>query len=157
MDGKFNPFAILNKQEHIISIWIYQLRYGALRFSPTQVSLLQFFSHTKKVSNYITDNQYFNLLSIWQIHYVHWGQYSTPQYFSLQISKTLRYHSCLKIFWQFSRSQRNKSSLKKNSIFHVAMLLLPVIFHRPTLFSTTSTVTVSSTLSSVIFMADLPN
>ena len=95
MDGNLNPFAILNKQEHIIdiSIGIYQLRYGALRFSPTQVSLLQFFSHTKKVSNYITDNQYFNLLSLWQIRYVHRGQYSPPQCFSLQISKTLRYHS----------------------------------------------------------------
>ena len=49
-DGwKLNPFAILNKQGHIIdmSMGIYQLPYGALRFSLTQVSLLQFFSHTK--------------------------------------------------------------------------------------------------------------
>ena len=50
-DGwKLNPFPILNKQGHIIdmSMGIYQLRYrGALRFSLTQVSLLQFFSHTK--------------------------------------------------------------------------------------------------------------
>ena len=75
MDGNFNPFPTLNKQGHIIdiSVGIYQLRYGALRFSLTQVlvNLLQFFSHTKKASNYITDNQYFSLLMFWQIRYVH--------------------------------------------------------------------------------------
>lgn len=48
MDGKFNPFAILNKQG-TLSMGIYQLRYRALRFSLTQVSLLQFFSHTKEL------------------------------------------------------------------------------------------------------------
>ena len=123
-DGwKLNPFAILNKQGHIIdmSMGIYQLRYGALRFSLTQVSLLRFFSHTK-TSNYITDNQYFSMLMFWQIRYVNSQQYGPSQYFSLQLSKTLRYHSCLKIFWQFSRSQRiNKSSLKKKFIFHVSI------------------------------------
>ena len=133
---------------------IYQLRYGALRFSHTSEPTSVLFSY-KRASNYITDNQYFSLLMFWQIRYVHWRQCSPSQYFSLQISYTLRYHSCLKIFWQFSRSQRNRSSIKTNSIFHVAILLLPVIFRRPTLFSTTSTVTVSSTLSSVIFIADL--
>ena len=44
---KLNPFPILNKQGHIIemSMGIYQLRYGGLRFSLTQVSLL--FSYKK--------------------------------------------------------------------------------------------------------------
>ena len=51
---------------------IYQLRYGALRFSlthasePTSVLFLY-----KRASNYITDNQYFSLLMFWQIRYVH--------------------------------------------------------------------------------------
>ena len=38
MDRNFNPFAISNKQVHIIN-GVYQLRYGALRFSLRQVSL----------------------------------------------------------------------------------------------------------------------
>ena len=92
----------------------------------------------------------------------------------------MRYHSCL----TSGSSQRNRYGLKTNSIFHVAILLLPVLmpFHSrsilyiirkeeigagegdsartllnfpPTLFSTTSTVTASSTLSLAIFMADL--
>ena len=54
-----------------LSMGIYQLRYGALRFPLTKVSLLQFFSHTKKASNYITDNHYFSLLIFWLIRYVH--------------------------------------------------------------------------------------
>ena len=152
-DGwKLNPFPILNKQGHIIemSMGIYQLRYGALRFSLTQVYFSSFLIQT--------DNQYFSILMFWQIRYVNSGQYSPSQYFSLQLSKTLRCHLCLKIFRQFSRSQHiNKYSLKKRFIFHVAILLVPEIFHRPTLFSTTSTVTVSSTLSSVIFYATLPS
>ena len=44
---------------------IYQLCYGALRFSPAQVKLPQF--SYKIASNYITDNQYFSLLMVWQI------------------------------------------------------------------------------------------
>ena len=49
MDANFNPFATLNKQEDTLSMGLYQLRYDALRFSLTQVSLLQFFSHTKEL------------------------------------------------------------------------------------------------------------
>ena len=62
MDGNFNPFAILNKQEHIIN--------GNI---PVALQCVTFFSHTsdeptsvlfsyKRASNYITDNQYFSLL-----------------------------------------------------------------------------------------------
>ena len=39
MDRNFNPFAISIKQAHIINGNIYKLRYGALRFFLTQVSL----------------------------------------------------------------------------------------------------------------------
>ena len=52
MHGNCNPFAILNKQEQegTRTHYLYQLRYGALRFSLTQVmSLLQFFSRTKEL------------------------------------------------------------------------------------------------------------
>ena len=38
MDRNCNPFAILNKQAHIISGNLPELRYGELRFSLTQVS-----------------------------------------------------------------------------------------------------------------------
>ena len=37
MDQNCNPFAILNKQAHIISGNLPELRYGELRFSLTQV------------------------------------------------------------------------------------------------------------------------
>ena len=67
MDRNFNPFAtcILNKQGHM---GIYQLRYGALRFSLTHASerTSVLFSY-KRASNYITDNRYFSLLMFWQI------------------------------------------------------------------------------------------
>ena len=39
----------LRSNKHTLSKEIYQLRYGALRFSLIQVSLLQFFSHTKEL------------------------------------------------------------------------------------------------------------
>ena len=48
VDGNFNPFTILNKQGHIINGNI-PVALGALRFSLTQVSLLQFFSHKKGI------------------------------------------------------------------------------------------------------------
>ena len=38
MDRNFNPFAILNKQAHIISGNLPELRYNDLGFSVTQVS-----------------------------------------------------------------------------------------------------------------------
>ena len=38
MDRNFNPFAISNKQAHIISGILPELRYGELGFSLTQVS-----------------------------------------------------------------------------------------------------------------------
>ena len=50
---------------------IYQLRYGALRFSLTQVSLTSVLFSYERASNYITDNQYFSLLMFWQIRYFH--------------------------------------------------------------------------------------
>ena len=40
MDRNFNPFAISNKQAHIISGNLPELRYGDLGFSLTQVSPL---------------------------------------------------------------------------------------------------------------------
>ena len=70
IDGNFNPFAILNKQEYIINENI-----------PVALRCVTFFPHTseptpvlfsyKRVSNYITDNQYFSLIIFWQIRYVH--------------------------------------------------------------------------------------
>ena len=70
MDGNFNSFAILNKQEYIIN--------GNI---PVALQCVTFFSHTseptsvllsyKRASYYITDNQYFSLLIFWQIRYVH--------------------------------------------------------------------------------------
>ena len=38
MDRNFNPFAISNKQAHIIGGNLPELRYGELGFSLTQVS-----------------------------------------------------------------------------------------------------------------------
>ena len=47
MDRNFNPFAILNKQGYIING--NQLCYDTVPFTLTQVTLLQFFSHTKEL------------------------------------------------------------------------------------------------------------
>ena len=68
MDGNFNPFAILNKQGHVIN--------GNI---PVTIRCVTFFSHTseptsvlfsyKRASNYIMDNQYFSLIICWQIRY----------------------------------------------------------------------------------------
>ena len=70
MDRNFNPFAILNKQGHIIN--------GNI---PVALRCVTFFSHPRKptsvlfsckrASNYIADNQYFSMLMFWQIRYVH--------------------------------------------------------------------------------------
>ena len=52
MDQNFNPFAISNKQTHIISGNLPELRYSELGFSLTQLShqpLLQFFTHSKEL------------------------------------------------------------------------------------------------------------
>ena len=67
MDRNFNPYAILNKQGHIIIN-------GNI---PVALWCVTFFSHTseptsvlfsyKRASNYITHNQYFSLLMFWQI------------------------------------------------------------------------------------------
>ena len=65
MHRNCNPFAILNKQAHIICGNLPELRYGELWFfshtseplTPTSVLL-----SLKRASNCITDNQYFSLL-----------------------------------------------------------------------------------------------
>ena len=52
MDRNFIPFAVSNKQAHIISGNLPELRYGELGFFLTQVSrwlLLQLFSHSKEL------------------------------------------------------------------------------------------------------------
>ena len=70
MDRNFNPFAILNKQGHIINGNIpVALRCGTF-FSHTSEPTSVLFSY-KRASNYITDNQYFSLLMFSQIRYVY--------------------------------------------------------------------------------------
>ena len=52
VDRNFNSFALSNKQAHIISGNLPELRYVELSFSLTQVSrnpLLQFSSYTKEL------------------------------------------------------------------------------------------------------------
>ena len=69
VDRNFNSFALSNKQAHIISGNLPELRYGELSFSLTQVS--RFSSYTKELLMYMTDNRYFCLLMFQQIRYVH--------------------------------------------------------------------------------------
>ena len=67
MDRNFNIFAISNKQAHIIGVIISgnltELRYDELDFSLTeQLTPTSVLLSRKRVSNYITDHQYFSLL-----------------------------------------------------------------------------------------------